>query len=700
MPDIRVDLSDDPTAEKLILTSTSGLEVGADPYLLSDGLSLMGPLPTEISPVPILRFGALLPPVDASELGGTSGPSLPADAIVLFSPVEADGWSPALPLASGGYRSLGRVSYVNNVGVHLPYLASALRAPAMPVNSINIMFALQSASTANDWWTGDYQVFTLNGYGSYFATRAQRAGGDILSQAMTPQADYTDDFRFFELFNNGTEVSYLLDETYAAQREAATPFTSFTRVSFPIEDSALSSLDVVAMVGMPRLPTSEERAQIAAWIAAFVDAPQPDAIVAPAGFTMAVPYPIHRTDEGFEVTFNPRSRMLHALAFYYVDPVLGNDANSGVASAPKRTLAGAITAANANGMTATIYLASGEYGQAGTGAQVVATVDLNLICLGEQPAILGQTTVETGWTQTVAPNTNLWQKTVVGAAPVWVFDYANLDSDGNPRALFRRSVAQAHATRESCAAAGQIVYVNTFDGRQPDGDIRVVRAGLGLDFGNSAVYMENVWYFGAHGEILRSIPNVPNPRTLHRCRFGYAFENDVTSLDNVGLIVVSESFAVWGHRNDGWNYHSATAGTGETMEIDVVGRHNGNGNTSQLNNNGSTSHDGRKIIRVNGRYTDNYNRNIHDVGDGHQTWMLGCEASRAEYTALPTQFDNGNFAWSRDAATEVCRAWLDSCTTEHGALFDLWSGGVSFVYTHNMDLTGWITGGTGTRGTY
>lgn len=499
MADIRIDLGANPAAEKLLLSSTAGMEVYTNPYLLTDGKSLMAPLPTEVSAVPVIRAGSLVDPMDPAAFGNQTG-----------EPVSA-----------------------------------------------------------------------------------------------------------------------------------------------------------------------------------------------PSGFTMPIPYPIYRMHDGtFTVDYDPRSRMLATSAEFFVDPVNGNDANVGTAGSPKRTLNGALTAANAGGVSATIYLASGEYGLAGTGAQVVATVDLNIICLGEAPAILGHTTIETGWTKTVAPNTNLWQKTVTGAAPVWVFDYKNLDSDGNPSALFRRSVAQAHETLDSCAASGQIVYVRTFDDRQPDADIRVVRTGLGMDFGNSAVYMENVWFFGARGEIFKSVPNVPNPRTIHNCRFGFAFENDVTSLDNVGLIMVSESFAIWGHRNDGWNYHSAALGTGEAMEIGVVGRHNGNGNTSQLNNNGSTSHDGRKIIRVNGRYTDNYNRNIHDVGDGHQTWMLGCEASRAEYNALPTQFDNGNFAWSRDSASEVCRAWLDNCTTEHGALFDLWSGGSSFVYTRNMDLTGWITGGTGTRGTY
>lgn len=405
----------------------------------------------------------------------------------------------------------------------------------------------------------------------------------------------------------------------------------------------------------------------------------------------------YRNDSGvYSSDFDPSTKRITTSANIYLSPT-GSDAADGTIGAPKASLAAAMTAANAGGVATTIHAAAGEYGQAGTGTPVTATVPLEIICADASPAIFGQTTIETGWTNTGGSYPNLWQKTVTGTAPIWAFDYGYLDEDGNPSSFRRTTQATANSTAEGgCYISGQTIYVRLPNGRQPDADVRVIRSADGLNFGNMPFYIENIRFFGALNEAIKTIPSGAQNRCMVNCRFGYAYDGDVSSLDGQGIIIVDRCHFVWSRELDGANYHNFTA-LG-AVELNCIGAYNGMFGTGQTNN-GSTAHDDRRIIRMNGYAHHNKNRQFHDIGDGTEVWMMGCRAGNATSSSV-TPVDRAAFMFGRDGFTETTEAWLDGCSSLGGVLADLGAYAGTNVHTRNMDISGWTILGTGTLSTY
>jgi hypothetical protein len=75
---------------------------------------------------------------------------------------------------------------------------------------------------------------------------------------------------------------------------------------------------------------------------------------------------------------------------------------------------------------------------------------------------------------------------------------------------------------------------------------------------------------------------------------------------------------------DGFNYHSLNGYNPEFIEVNCIGRFNGNGNNTGINN-GSTCHEYCRGIRLNGIYYGNEGRNVHDINDAH-SWNVNCFA--------------------------------------------------------------------------
>ena len=84
--------------------------------------------------------------------------------------------------------------------------------------------------------------------------------------------------------------------------------------------------------------------------------------------------------------------------------------------------------------------------------------------------------------------------------------------------------------------------------------------------------------------------------------------------------------AAYGYR-DGFNYHAATGGqVSNAIEIDCFGHDNGleADPQSEESNNGSTIHDGGKIIRINGGYYRNAGGNIAETNPDTTSYNYGC----------------------------------------------------------------------------
>lgn len=154
--------------------------------------------------------------------------------------------------------------------------------------------------------------------------------------------------------------------------------------------------------------------------------------------------------------------------------------------------------------------------------------------------------------------------------------------------------------------------------------------------------------------------------------------NDIdVCFDNVSTIYCGDeskdSFLVYGancvfHKckalnsaKDGFNYsgvlRDASVRTNHVVtEIDCIGAGCGHG-TPYNNMNGSTAHNGSKVVRVNGKYYDTQGPPIADVGDGTRSINLGCNVWN------PKKLVDGEEEWTLGVAVQQSGAvmWCENC---------------------------------------
>lgn len=136
--------------------------------------------------------------------------------------------------------------------------------------------------------------------------------------------------------------------------------------------------------------------------------------------------------------------------------------------------------------------------------------------------------------------------------------------------------------------------------------------------------------------------------------------------------------AAYGYR-DGFNYHASdndASLVSNAIEIDCIGHDNGaeaNPETERSNN-GSTCHEGGKVLRINGFYYRNYGGNIAETNADTISWNYGCFAFDSRSTT-----DN----WSGDMWTgENAVQYVYGCKCVGDSLYNLdeAAGGTSTIY--------------------
>lgn len=283
------------------------------------------------------------------------------------------------------------------------------------------------------------------------------------------------------------------------------------------------------------------------------------------------------------------------------------------------------------------------------------------------------------WTKT-AGRTNVYQ--VSRTASALVYDRKKVDEYGDYSKLIKKtSVAEVDATQGSWYTDGTIVYVNTFDSRIPDIDIRVF-----LDLphivmtGNAnQLYLEGLNINGGKESI--NTEGALNPSTAgfyaKDCNFKYTNGSNIYRTWGISKVYSQNCTASQG-RLDGFNYHVLNTIVPDVIEVNCIGRHNGLDDTSNSNN-GSTMHDGGRIIRVNCEYHHNTGPNMIDVNEGTQSWALGI-SSHDSLATLGT-VSNTDYKVSNVGGSKM---WLDSCVS-FGSDYSLVVDGTnSIAYVSNI----------------
>lgn len=312
---------------------------------------------------------------------------------------------------------------------------------------------------------------------------------------------------------------------------------------------------------------------------------------------------------------------------YYVDPVNGLETNDGLAFA---TALKSISAAIAKSDVVVIQLKDGIYKRAQIDNAITGLlIQKTLTIKGETP--FGAKLIPAdnlSWVKT-GGYTNVYNATRTSTN--FVVDCANVDSNGIPIKLtLVASIALVDSTPNSYYKDGSnVFYVHTYNDRTPDSDISVLFNTVGIvrfypTVNGSKLHLENIMTIGGNSVEATCFYGADGKNNLmftaKNCKFTHT---DVGSgvVQVSGLNSIMQNVLACGKVDtDGFNYHTNSSQIGWSIEINCIGRNNGDGSSDQ----GSTIHDARQIIRLNCAYWGNAVQGIADINDGTVSWNVGC----------------------------------------------------------------------------
>lgn len=362
----------------------------------------------------------------------------------------------------------------------------------------------------------------------------------------------------------------------------------------------------------------------------------------------------------------------------------GNDSNDGLTPwTPKLTFGGAL-AAGATYTNVAYELADGVYP---TTVAVTVTNNISIYCRRGNAAI---TKYGIGGNSFILSTTDGGTNTYVAAShtPTAVYDFGSPVFLGAPRQLTNvADLATCKVTLGSWVVDTGNCYVTMPDNRKPDSNlITVANNGTVLMSLRKNTYVENVRFLGGLTGLAVDSFTTTNTAAFLSCAF-VGSEGNAFHLRNNDGFVVLENCGAYYATSDGFNHNVlSTWGSSCSLEIDNIGAFNGL--SAPANDNGSTVHSGYWIVRVNGIYAANGDRNVHDVGNGG-SWNLGCAAG------WPVAQDRANFALG--ATGDTTKMWLDGCrvignATLDAKLFDTTQA--MYWRSATMSTNGWVLSGS------
>jgi hypothetical protein len=375
-------------------------------------------------------------------------------------------------------------------------------------------------------------------------------------------------------------------------------------------------------------------------------------ITAPSGISYTPPFNVYKDKNNTFYTDFDITRFFSSfgLQSYYVAPN-GSDSNSGTQSSPFSTFSKAYNMPDVG----IIYMKYGTYDRGHGFAGATISKNISVLAIGGEVKISAHDTLT--WS-VVGGYTNTYQSTRSTVDGVW--DAKTPDANGDYTRLTKQtSIALVDANPGSWYSDGTTVYVRTSDSRTPDSNIRVYLAVLNgyINSGTATVFLDGITFEGGTEPLKISNANSTTRPTVYanNCKFKYGTSNNgVTSQGALTYFVGCEAVK---NNLDGFNYHIWNNLYCTSIEINCTGRNNGY--TGLDNNNGSTTHDGNTVVRINGTYYGNQGPNVVDINSA-KSWNVGCTAYNS---AAGTSGQNSNY--SGEASM-----WLDNCVS-YGSTYDI-----------------------------
>lgn len=320
---------------------------------------------------------------------------------------------------------------------------------------------------------------------------------------------------------------------------------------------------------------------------------------------------------------------------YYVDVKNGDNANNGSETAPFKSINRALRYGDAD----EIVVNEGVYGWTDGFSGFSQTKPFNLI--GKGKVLIGAHRDSLTWTQN-SSYSNVYQTT--STAVNEIVDYKNYD---NILFLSKKTDVQSVSNTPGSyyIDTSNNVFVRTHNDRKPDDKILLNLLTDAVKItDNPKLYFENISFTNT----VRVSATTTNKQFYAKdCNFVIGTGGNALSVEGYDFNMLQNCVASYATM-DGFNYHIKNNILPKVIEIDCKGFNNGRNGADQ--NNGSTMHDGGKILRVNGEYYSNSGPNVIDVNEGTVSVNLGVYSHNSvatNGTVSNSNFKNGNLGASK-----------------------------------------------------
>lgn len=434
-----------------------------------------------------------------------------------------------------------------------------------------------------------------------------------------------------------------------------------------------------------------------------------EVLTPPEAFSF-IPFTIRRTGSVYSTDLNINDYDFSDTTdvTYYFDAINGVNGNDGLTpETPKQSIQNVISSLNssppANGATfilMTDYITITNVG--------VSTPQFDICWKTHNNTRRKISTQDTSATYTsVGNDTYSWTKSNTPVA-MFVIDETDLDEDGVPK---RMTPLASQQDVEESEVGGvyytdngtSTVYFKLWDFRSAVDDPHIkayVNRPAIPTTTSKRVFIQNI-DLDSHAP-LSFVPDALNSpaiavfdavRFLHSTNNGLVVDGGPTDMAILHNCGTHQSGA------DGNNYGKRSSDTEGPQIIEVGCIANNNGYGTGVSENGSTSHEGSKVVRINGRYERNKNRNVHDVNSSTKSYNVGCVAKSAKNQESAD--DSVDWIVGINNVTSDTEMWLDGCSVEGStSLRNLQVAPGCSLYYRNMDISGWSVKNDGTIDTF
>ena len=348
---------------------------------------------------------------------------------------------------------------------------------------------------------------------------------------------------------------------------------------------------------------------------------------------------------------------------YYVDPVNGDDTNLGSSVAPFKSINVALNQPDIK----ELHLMEGIYSRDFSMSKATHTGDLSIIGHGDVHISSNSNSV----LSKSASYSNVYEVTR-GAIHNYAVD-TSVNNGGLPLVMVEvNSIEEVNATKNSYYHDGTKLYIRTYDDRDVTGlsldHGLILSSGMSNTIfeGNMDLYLENVTIYGSTSPLQARSTSSSDVLRVFGKNSNFLISGDenkdAVMLQGTTLSIFQNCKAGYSLK-DGFNYHAKDGIIPKSIEINCQGFENGN--DTDDNDQGSTTHDGGSIIRIGGAYYRNKGANIAEDATGN----TGTESLNLGVVGFESNAPSENREVNFDCYDGV-KMWLDGCTG-YGSLYDI-----------------------------